>query len=141
MGHEFSADRLREARLRAGLTQSELAAQLRAKDSRLKVHNQRVSAWEQGRATPRPYVMNLLDQLLNMQNAPLAGGLRDLRTQAGLTVREVAEAVDKTQRTVFRWEKGETCPPAADRRRLAEIYKVDPAEVARAVDLTRVDGA
>lgn len=142
VGHEFSAERLRAARLRAGLTQSELASLLRSRDSRLKVQNQRVSGWEQGRTTPRPYVVSLLDQLLDMglQTALAVDGLRAMRTQAGLTVREVAEAVEKTQRTVFRWERGETHPPAADRRLLAELYKVELAEIERAVESTMDTG-
>lgn len=142
MGERFSADQLRASRLRAGLTQSELAALLRAKDDRLRVHNQRVSAWEQGRTTPRPYIVSLLEQLLDMDPPATAqtGSLRDLRTRAGLTVREVAEAVTKTQRTVFRWERGETCPPEADRRRLAALFNVDAAEVEKAVRATGNDG-
>ncbi|MGO0577132.1 helix-turn-helix transcriptional regulator [Ornithinimicrobium panacihumi] len=139
MGEWFSADQLRASRLRAGLTQSELAALLRAKDDRLRVHNQRVSAWEQGRTTPRPYVIRLLAQLLNMP-APAAAqakDLRDLRTRVGLTVREVAAAVTKTQRTVFRWEKGETLPNAQDRLLLASIFDVDVTEVEKAVALVR----
>lgn len=137
MGETFSAERLRSARLRAGLTQSDLAAQLRAKDGRLRVHNQRVSAWEQGRVTPRPYVAGLLAELLDMGETSVDGQpstLRDLRTRLGLTLREVAGALGKSQRTLLRWEKGETRPPAGEVSRLADLYGVEAREIVRAVE-------
>lgn len=137
MGDGFNAAQLRAARLRAGLTQDELAAQLRARNPRLRVQNQRVSGWEQGRQVPRPHVVGLLREILNMgpSSADSTGDLRGLRARSGLTVREVAAAVERTQRTVFRWESGQATPSRADRQRLADVFNVDVATVDRALTL------
>ncbi len=48
--------------------------------------------------------------------------LRDMREQAGLKQREVAEKLDVSLLTVGRWEKGETSPKPFQQRELLMLY-------------------
>lgn len=55
--------------------------------------------------------------------------LRQLRSTANCTQREVAEAIDATRVTVARWERGEVVPHAGTQRRLADFFGVSIAQL------------
>lgn len=52
--------------------------------------------------------------------------LRECRERVGKTAREVAAAVDVTERTYTRWEAGEVLPDAINLIRLADFFRVHP---------------
>ena len=47
--------------------------------------------------------------------------LKDMRKQAGLTIREAAILLGKTERSISNWETGEVTPSVVTARRLTEI--------------------
>jgi len=55
--------------------------------------------------------------------------LQELRTRAALTQQDVAEALGVDGGTISRWERGVVLPHAAQRRRLAALFKVTVAEL------------
>ena len=113
------AERLREARLAAGLTQAQLAQRVGVADGT------RVAAWEHGRSTPHPATWAAICSLLGI--APEEAGvvtLRSLRLRRGLTQDEVAAEVGVAASTVARWESGTHRPWAKHAQRLAELYGV-----------------
>lgn len=57
------------------------------------------------------------------------GKLADLRTARGLTQREVAKALDCSERLVSRWETGEGRPSDRYIVALAALYELRPGEV------------
>lgn len=62
----------------------------------------------------------------NQTDAPTTP-LRELREAAGLTQQEAADQLHVDVNTVSRWERGQTRPQLAQRRRLADLYKVSLA--------------
>ena len=54
----------------------------------------------------------------------LPGKLREFRQRAGLTAKEVAEKIGKSDKTVSGWEHGRGQPDADMLFRLCEIYKI-----------------
>ena len=50
--------------------------------------------------------------------------LSELRQAAGLTAREVGEKVGAVERTVYRWETGDTGIPDAKKLALADLFGV-----------------
>jgi transcriptional regulator with XRE-family HTH domain len=113
------AERLREARLAAGLTQAQLAQRVGVADGT------RVAAWEHGRSTPHPATWATICSLLGIELEE-AGvvTLRSLRLRRGLTQDEVAAEVGVAASTVARWEAGTHRPWAKHAQRLAELYGV-----------------
>ena len=91
------AERLREARLAAGLTQAQLAQRIGVADGT------RVAAWEHGRSTPHPATWAAVCSLLGI--AP-------------------EEAGGVAASTVARWESGTHRPWPKHADRLAELYGV-----------------
>lgn len=57
------------------------------------------------------------------------GKLADLRTSRGLTQRDVAKALDCSERLVSRWETGEGRPSDGYILKLADLYGVRPGYV------------
>lgn len=113
------AERLREARLAAGLTQAQLAQRIGVADGT------RVAAWEHGRSTPHPATWAAICSLLGI--APEEAGamtLRSLRLRRGLTQDEVAAELGVAASTVARWESGTHRPWPKHSDRLAELYGV-----------------
>lgn len=112
-------ERLREARLAAGMTQAQLATRLGVSDGR------RVAAWEHGRATPHPATWAAICSVLGIANeGPEVVTLRTLRLRRGLTHHDVAQVVGVDPSTVVRWESGAQRPRARHAERLAEVLGV-----------------
>lgn len=59
--------------------------------------------------------------------------LRDLRKQAGLSVKEVASKLNLVIQSVYRYEKGDRELPLVTAYNLARIYDVTLDEIAEAV--------
>lgn len=112
-------ERLREARLAAGLTQAQLAARVGVADGT------RVAAWEHGRSTPHPVTWAAICSLLGIEfEEPGEVTLRSLRLRRGLSHRDVAAEVGVDPSTVVRWERGAHRPRAVNADRLAAILGV-----------------
>jgi transcriptional regulator with XRE-family HTH domain len=60
--------------------------------------------------------------------------LRTARRAAGLTQKQLAEALDVESITVSRWERGVTTPSLARLRRIAEITQTTVSDLVRAPD-------
>lgn len=127
----WDPDRLRVARLAAGLTQSALAA-------RLDLATWTVWAWEQPRPAGRaPTARHLaaLAEALGVESvalAPLPEGatLRDLRQRAGLTTTQVGEEIGMSDAAVSAVENGKWWPSTATS--WSELLGVDPETFERA---------
>lgn len=48
--------------------------------------------------------------------------LKSLRTNAGMTQRQAAEAMGVTQGTIYLWEKGKVDPPFTKLQKLCDLY-------------------
>ncbi|MFJ3113763.1 helix-turn-helix domain-containing protein [Micrococcus luteus] len=124
----FRADRLRELRVKAGLTPDELSV-------RLGSSRQSVSHWETGRSTPAPPVLKQIAQELDVSISVLVpipdNRLRmgDLRVRAGLTQIQAAERLGISPTSLAEIEKG--MKPVNDQRvsAIAELYNVETAQV------------
>ncbi|RYV51905.1 helix-turn-helix domain-containing protein [Pengzhenrongella frigida] len=126
---------LRAARIRAGLTQHELAHEVGV------VGGERVSMWERGEARPRsPQLLHAVARALGVPVAALlvapdgGPGLRWLRFSAGLSVEELAHAVHLSAASLKRWE-------AQGRRRLPSSATLDSIALALGVDTAEVKNA
>lgn len=112
-------ERLREARLAAGLTQAQLAARVGVADGT------RVAAWEHGRSSPHPATWAAICSVLGIADeGPEVVTLRALRLRRGLTHHDVAQVVGVDPSTVVRWESGAQRPRARHAERLAEVLGV-----------------
>jgi transcriptional regulator with XRE-family HTH domain len=125
---------LRDARLRVGLTQHELARLIDV------AGGERISRWELGSSVPRPEMIHRLAQALNVDVADLleAGGpsdLRRLRTSAGLSARSLAARAHMSVPTYIRWESGRTkrVPPRQALKPLAKALNVTVEAVESAI--------
>lgn len=124
----FRADRLRELRVKAGLTPDDLSV-------RLGSSRQSVSHWETGRSTPAPPVLKQIAQELDVSISVLVpipdNRLRmgDLRVRAGLTQIQAAERLGISPTSLAEIEKG--MKPVNDQRvsAIAELYNVGTAQV------------
>lgn len=130
------ADALRAARVKAGLTQHELA--------RLDgvAGGERVSRWERGSSAPRPDVLHRIARVLSIGPSdlltPMSGvpDLRRLRMLAGLSSRDLAARAHTSLATIQRWEAGriEHLPDRATLAPVAAALRVavDDVELALA---------
>jgi len=127
-----------------------LAAGTLARD--LDVHPTSLLRWERRERLPGPQHVTALARALELETTAVAGffdesrpapapaagvrghGLRALRTQRGLTVREVSQRVDVRPSTVYNWEAGRARIPAAMFPGLADTLGTD---VTRLVDSLR----
>jgi len=124
----FRADRLRELRVKAGLTPDDLSV-------RIGSSRQSVSHWETGRSTPAPPVLKQIAQELDVSISVLVpipdNRLRmgDLRVRAGLTQIQAAERLGISPTSLAEIEKG--MKPVNDQRvsAIAELYNVETAQV------------
>src|SRR6478672_9440945 len=99
----FDPDALRIARLKAGLTQSQLARKVGS------AGGERVSKWELGIQSPRVDAIRKLAQALNVDPAQLLRpgprDLRWLRVSRGLAAKDLAARAHLTLPTLMRWEE------------------------------------
>jgi transcriptional regulator with XRE-family HTH domain len=64
----------------------------------------------------------------------MAKSLKELREEAYITQKEVAEQLGVTTTTVSNWERGIKRPQVRSIRRLAELYHVQPRDIDQAVE-------
>jgi transcriptional regulator with XRE-family HTH domain len=133
---------LRDARLRMGLTQHELARLIDV------AGGERISRWELGSSVPRPKLLQRLAQALNVGPADLldVGGpadLRRLRTSAGLSARTLAARAHMSVPTYVRWESGRTkrLPPTQALKPLAKALNVTVEDVESAIVTARANAS
>jgi len=126
---------LRAARIRAGLTQHELAHEVGV------VGGERISMWERGEARPRsPHLLHAVARAVQVRVTDLllppegAASLRWLRFAAGLSVDEVARAAHVSVASMKRWES-RGC------RRMPSVMTLDAMAAALGVVSTEVESA
>jgi transcriptional regulator with XRE-family HTH domain len=131
---------LRDARLRMGLTQHELARLIDV------AGGERISRWELGSSAPRAELLHRLAEALNVGVADLldAGGpadLRRLRTTAGLSARTVAARAHLSAPTYVRWESGriQRLPARQSLKLLAKALNVSVEDVESAIATARAN--
>jgi transcriptional regulator with XRE-family HTH domain len=142
MEYGVDAVALRDARLRMGLTQHELARLIDV------AGGERISRWELGRSAPRPEILRRLAQALNVDAADLldVGGpadLRRLRTAAGLSARTLAARAHMSVPTYVRWESGRTkrLPAGQALELLAKALNVTVEDVESAIVTARANAS
>src|SRR5450631_2993745 len=133
---------LRDARLRVGLTQHELARLIDV------AGGERISRWELGSSAPRPEILQRLALALNVGTADLleAGGpadLRRLRIAAGLGARTLAARAHLSVPTYVRWESGRTkrLPARQVLMPLAKALNVTVEDVESAIVTARANAS
>jgi DNA-binding XRE family transcriptional regulator len=62
--------------------------------------------------------------------------LRELREDAFLTQRELAQACGVTYQTISEWERGQVMPSMKHRRKLAEVLNQPPSALNAAIRAT-----
>ena len=130
----FSAEALRAARLRAGLSRSELA-------QRVGVSEATVKGWENGTRAPKASTHAALAKSLGVafeeleQPGPAdAEDLRRLRESLGLTQVEAARQMGIDPSALKRVEAGAELPP--DPKAMARVYGLTAADLAAVVRRT-----
>jgi transcriptional regulator with XRE-family HTH domain len=131
-------ERLRAARLRAGLTQAELARAVGV------AGGERVSRWELGTSAPSIAMRARLAKALGLDLEELlpARGRRDLRRlrgEAGLTVAELAAQGGVSTGTIKRWEAGSGLRVRAPLENLAAALGVSVATLREAIEFSATD--
>ena len=135
----LNPEALRAARVRAGLTQHELARLVGV------AGGERVSRWELGTSRPRPEILLRVASVLEVRSTDLLGSsadlpdLRGLRVAAGLSLRDLAARAHMSKTTLGRWESGglDQTPPRAALALLALPLGVAVDEVERAIACSR----
>ena len=138
---DVDPEALRAARLRAGLTQHQLARLIGV------AGGERISRWELGTSAPRPEMLRRLAQALSVGPADLlepAGcpaDLRRLRTSAGLSARTLAAQAHMSAPTYIRWESGRTkrLPARQALKPLAKALSVTVEDVEAAIVTARTN--
>ncbi len=135
----LDAAALRTARVRAGLTQHELARLVGV------AGGERVSRWELGTSSPRPEILVRIAATLDVSLADLfvpgaePADLRGLRVATGLSMEELATRVHVSKATLSRWESGHlvNVPSRAALQLLADSLAATVEDVERAFDRSR----
>ena len=134
------AQRLRHLRLRKGWSQHALSLRIGVQGAAA------ISAWERGVAVPRPGTLRRVAEVLEVEPIELlaidgSGGLalRELRVIRGMSLKELAGAVNASSSTVRRWENGDFGrEPAGEAvRALARALDVPSERVKTALMLAR----
>ena len=132
----FRADRLRELRVRAGLSADDLAAKVGAT-------RQAVSTWETGRSTPPPATLGRIAKALRTSVAALVPipeaqlKLSDLRVHAALSQGDAAQQIGVSTTVLADIERGRK-PETEERvELLARAYGVTTQTVVAAWRRTR----
>jgi len=130
----FSADALRAARLRAGLSRGEVAA-------RVGVSEATVKGWENGERAPKASSHARLAKALGVAFEALerpgpadAEDLRRLRESLGLTQAQAARRLGIDASALKRVEAGAELPP--DPKVMARVYGLTAADLAAVVRRT-----
>lgn len=133
----FSGARLRRFRERRGWSVDDLAG-------KAGVSRQAISSWETSKALPTPALLKRISAALRVEIAdlvPIPAGdvqISDLRVRAGLTQSEVAQALGVSGTLVVDIERGRKPVNKQRLASLADLYAVDPGDVAvawgRAID-------
>jgi transcriptional regulator with XRE-family HTH domain len=140
MGSGLDVDALRAARLAKGLTQEQLGRAVGV------AAGNRISDWENGRATPHPGHLRRLAVILDVPVSALLRpvseaerDLRRLRLEAGLSIDDVAKRIHVATPTLKRWESGvvRRLVARAPVDQLAEALGVEEADVVAALQRTR----
>lgn len=134
---DFSPSALRAARVRAGLTQHELARLVGVSGG------ERVSVWERGEMAPRAQTVSALASVLNVSVDELLGiasetpDLRALRRRVALSTSQVAESAFVSTSTYERWERGvgSHMPGVDSLKGMATKLGVDQLTVRRAFEI------
>jgi transcriptional regulator with XRE-family HTH domain len=133
---------LRDARVRMGLTQHELARLIGV------AGGERISRWELGSSGPRPEILLRLAVALDVDAADLLedrgpADLRRLRTSAGLSARTLAARVHVSVPTYVRWESGRTkrLPATQALKPLAKALNVTVEDVESAIVTARANAS
>lgn len=132
----FRADRLRDLRVRAGLSADDLAAKVGSS-------RQAVSTWEVGRSTPPPAMLGRLAAALETSVAalvPLPASqvrLADLRVLAALSQNEAAKLIAISPTLLGEIERGQK-PPTEERiQAMAQAYGVTDRSIEEAWERTQ----
>lgn len=126
---------LRAARVRAGLTQAELARAVGV------AGGERVSRWELGTSSPSTAMRARLAKALDLDLEELLprqgpADLRRLRAEAGLTVAELAALGGVSRGTIKRWESGSGLPVRAPLDNVAAALGVSVDTLRHAIELS-----
>lgn len=130
---------LRAARMRAGLTQHQLARLIDV------AGGERISLWELGTSAPRAETLPKLAKALAIPIAemlPERDGppdFRRLRLLAGLSQQSIAERVHVSKATVARWDRGHFAhtPHREELRELGRLLGVSTNAVEAALSLSQ----
>jgi transcriptional regulator with XRE-family HTH domain len=131
----FDPERLRRARIQAGLSQLELA-------QRVGTDHTTIAKYESGDRAPFVERLAALATALGVTTAalakPPAGTLAELRSAAGLSQQTAATQAGLVRTTYAAIERGEVTTLTPDiSTRLATTFGVDPRTIARAHALAR----
>jgi transcriptional regulator with XRE-family HTH domain len=74
--------------------------------------------------------------LLNEERGGLAAALRAARRSAGLTQKQLAEALGVASITVSRWERGVASPSISRLQRISEVTSTNVTALAHSADAT-----
>ena len=69
-----------------------------------------------------------------MDNTKLGSLIRALRREAGMTQRELAEALGVTDKAVSKWESGTADPSTSNLLALAKLFGVSAEELLKSVE-------
>lgn len=135
----LNPEALRAARVRAGLTQHELARLVGV------AGGERVSRWELGTSRPRPEILLRVASALDVSSTDLLDSnadlsdLRGLRIAAGLSMRDLAARTHLSKTTLSRWESGSVVqtPSKSVLALLAQSLGASVEEVERAIVRSR----
>jgi transcriptional regulator with XRE-family HTH domain len=134
----FDPERLREARIHAGLTQAELA-------HRAGIHHTAIARYESGDRTPYVERLATLAAALGLTPAALTnnrdtGNLAQLRNAAGLSQDTAARHAGLIRTTYAAIERGEVASLDPDvTNRLAAALNVDPKAIRTAHSISRAN--
>ena len=123
VGIEGVGDRLRNERLRRGMTQQELAEYFG-------IYHYNLSKWEQGLRTPRPHYLRRLREWFQ-EDVPshtfriegVGDRTRNERRRRGMTQQELADYLGVFKHTLYRWERGLATPRPHHLRGLREWFE------------------
>ena len=123
-------DRIKKARLRARLSQRDLAKQMGAQMAQ-------VSKWEEGRTVPRPKTIAKLAEVLQIpirefqESADLGdcedtfgSRLRNLRLAKSWTLREMADKAGLSYPVISGWENSSVEPRISSLKKLSLLFDV-----------------